>query len=357
MDRAFAKGADARLRVLLLPSIAYAPLEAAAARGDGPRPMVTDELKDHHGIDVDVVDPGTGWTNPFRGAHPFFCGLDPARALGTMLRRRHYDLVVSGNDGAAVALVALRPLFRFRVPIAIWDLSPAIHWRVRVAAQNRTIPRLNGVIAVNDIQLPYIAARWGTRVPVTTVHHWVDTGFYRPEPMPAAGPILAIGDDGGRDYPTFLRALQGIDAPVAIRTGVALTLTDAHAAVAILQDRLSPIAFRALYAASRFVVVPLRADTRNASGVSALLEAAAMGKAVVVSDSDGIRGFVRHEETGLIVPANDPAALRAAIDRLRADPGLCARLGQAARRLAKQTASPAVFAKRLAMAFRGFARD
>ncbi|MSP03130.1 MAG: glycosyltransferase [Acetobacteraceae bacterium] len=344
------------MRVLLLPSIPYGPLERLAAVGDHPRPGVTEELRRDHGIDVDTLDPDTSWKNPFGRMHPFFRGLDPLRSLRVLIARRNYDLIVSGNDGAAVALTAARGLFWFRTPIVIWDLSPAERWRVRIAAQNWTIPRSDGVIAVNDIQKPYIAQRWGKHVPVITVPHWVDTEFYHPMPAPVPGPILTVGDDAGRDYPTLLGALENLSVPASIRTSVPLTLTERHQSVTILRDRLTPRAFRDLYANCRFVVVPLRPDTRNASGNSTLLEAAAMGKAVVVSDSDGIRGFVRHEETGLIVPANDPIALRAAIERLLADPAECERMGQAARELAERTASPGVFAERLAAAFRALAR-
>jgi glycosyltransferase involved in cell wall biosynthesis len=55
------------------------------------------------------------------------------------------------------------------------------------------------------------------------------------------------------------------------------------------------------------------------------------GRAVVASDVGGLRDLVRDGETGLVVPPRDPAALRAAIDRLLGDPALRARLGAAAR--------------------------
>ena len=42
-------------------------------------------------------------------------------------------------------------------------------------------------------------------------------------------------------------------------------------------------------------------------------------------------GLVRHEETGLVVPAGDAAALAAALRRLHGDPELRARLGAAGR--------------------------
>lgn len=50
---------------------------------------------------------------------------------------------------------------------------------------------------------------------------------------------------------------------------------------------------------------------------------------LIVSDADGPRQFVRHEEDGLIVPKDDETALRAAILRLSADKGLQAKLTQA----------------------------
>lgn len=341
------------LRVLLLPSLPYGRLAAE----DGPRRMVTEELRRDHGITVDCIDPDSGWKNPFGRRHPFFRAMDPMRALRVMVARRDYDLIVSGNDGAAVALLALRRLFRFRTPIVVWDLSPATVWRARRVAQDWIMPRLDGVISVNEIQIPHIAARWGARIPVVFVAHWVDTDFFqpRPEANPDA-PILAIGDDMGRDYPTFLRAIRDLPAQVSIRTGLTLDLTDAHANVTLLRDRLSAVQFRDLYARSRFVVVPLHRDTANASGNSVIMEAGAMGKAVIVSDSDGVRGFVRHDETGLVVPANDPRALRAAIDRLIREPETRDRLGRAARDRAERVSSPAAFAARLAAAFRQLAR-
>lgn len=174
------------------------------------------------------------------------------------------------------------------------------------------------MLALNEVQVPAIAERWGAHVPVIVIGHLVDTAFYRPAPMPESGYVLAIGDDEGRDYPTLLAALPGLQTPVRIRTS--LLLGPVAAPAIWMRDRLSGTGLRDLYADASFVVVPLHPDTRNASGVSAILESGAMGRAVIVSDSDGVREFVRHGETGLVVPAHDPAALRGAIYRLLADP-------------------------------------
>ncbi|MEM8756293.1 MAG: glycosyltransferase family 4 protein [Planctomycetota bacterium] len=55
------------------------------------------------------------------------------------------------------------------------------------------------------------------------------------------------------------------------------------------------------------------------------------GVCPVATDVDGTREACRHEETGLLVPVADPAALRAAIGRLYEDPELRRRLAEAGR--------------------------
>lgn len=63
----------------------------------------------------------------------------------------------------------------------------------------------------------------------------------------------------------------------------------------------------------------------------ALLEAAASGRPLVVTDVPGCRHFVREAETGLIVPPGDAAALADALGRLATNRDLRRRLGAAAR--------------------------
>jgi 2-deoxystreptamine N-acetyl-D-glucosaminyltransferase/2-deoxystreptamine glucosyltransferase len=60
-------------------------------------------------------------------------------------------------------------------------------------------------------------------------------------------------------------------------------------------------------------------------------EAMAHGRPVVASAVGGLLDLVVDGETGILVPPRDTAALRAALERLLADPGLRSRLGAAAR--------------------------
>jgi len=82
-----------------------------------------------------------------------------------------------------------------------------------------------------------------------------------------------------------------------------------------------------LYASATVVACP---SHREGFGLTCA-EAMAHGRPVVASAVGGLRDLVADEETGLLVPPGDVAALRAALERLLADPALRRRLGTAAR--------------------------
>jgi glycosyltransferase involved in cell wall biosynthesis len=79
------------------------------------------------------------------------------------------------------------------------------------------------------------------------------------------------------------------------------------------------------------VVAP---SEREGFGLAAA-EAMAFGRPVVAAAGGGLLELVSDGETGLLVPPRDAAALRAAVERLLADPELRERLGSAARARAR----------------------
>jgi glycosyltransferase involved in cell wall biosynthesis len=87
-----------------------------------------------------------------------------------------------------------------------------------------------------------------------------------------------------------------------------------------------------LYARAAVVVCPSR---REGFGV-ACLEAMAHARPVVATGVGGLRDLVVDGETGLVVPARDPVALREALERLLGDGQLRRRLGAAGRRRAQE---------------------
>ena len=67
-----------------------------------------------------------------------------------------------------------------------------------------------------------------------------------------------------------------------------------------------------------------------------VVEAMLCGRPVVAAAAGGVPEIIAHGETGLLTPPADPAALAAALHRLRTDPALADRLAQAGRKAARQ---------------------
>jgi glycosyltransferase involved in cell wall biosynthesis len=67
-----------------------------------------------------------------------------------------------------------------------------------------------------------------------------------------------------------------------------------------------------------------------------LIEAAACGRPIVATDVPGCREIVRHNDSGLLVPAKDSRALANALRQLVTDPALRERMGRRGREIAAQ---------------------
>jgi glycosyltransferase involved in cell wall biosynthesis len=79
-----------------------------------------------------------------------------------------------------------------------------------------------------------------------------------------------------------------------------------------------------------------------------IVEAMALGKAVVATDSGGAPEIVTHEVNGLLVAPGEVAELAKSLSRLVTTPGLRRRLGEAARERAKAFSAPRFVAEVLA---------
>jgi glycosyltransferase involved in cell wall biosynthesis len=146
------------------------------------------------------------------------------------------------------------------------------------------------------------------------------------------GYILAIGDSA-RDYETLRRAVEGTDLP--------LRIIDRH-------NRVSGVEADELVARATFHVVPLRAGTDYSAGQSALLRAMAVGKAVIVSDTPGIRDYVEQNETAVLVPPGDAEALRKTMLSLWRNKSEQRRIGCKAATMVRKDFGFPQFAKRMA---------
>jgi Glycosyl transferases group 1 len=252
-------------------------------------------------------------------------------------RRRHdYDAVVSWGEPFGLPMAALLKATGSRTPhvgLFSWISTP-----LKAALLARVHTHIHRIVLWSSAQYDHAVNRLGIPPERVVRLRWlVDQRFWRP--MPGPTDMFCAAGREMRDYPTLIEAIR--DWPVRCHVAAKVDLRKKDQWRADLRDASSLPAhvtvaprdvreMRALYARSRFVVVPLYpTDTDN--GVTVITEAMAMGKAVICSRVQGQRDVVEEGVNGLLVPPGDARALRQAIEHLWTHPGVCEQMGRAGR--------------------------
>lgn len=255
-------------------------------------------------------------------------------ALGRVLKRYPIDVVHSHGYRANIIARALRVTGRAR---GLRVVSTCHGWvetgpKLRLYnAVDRWTSMLSDFTTVPDPGMLRSLSPFGRRryVPnaVPDVEGEVeDRPFVRPGDF-VAGTLGRVSEEKG--IPEFLAAAEGFPdrAAVFVVAGDGVLTPNVCGA----GDNVRYAGYFARpegYLAGLDVYV----QASRSEGLSlALLEAMRAGKAIVATDVGATRDAVTDGESALIVPARQPAALRAAILALRNDPALRAQLGRQAR--------------------------
>ena len=294
------------------------------------------------GLATEVV-PMNAWPwNPAERMHEAYGGLDPLRSLWILLRRRKALLICAHLESALIPLL-LRRLFRFKVPIVIWEVPWSPGWRYREWINRLAILRADCSVVYSTNQLELMRKTYGPDTPVAFVPFCIDLDFYRPRPTvdSKGGFILSSGVDIGRDFQLLLQATKGMETPVKIKTRALAADLTAHPNVSVSTEYLSYLKYREMYENATIAVVTT-GDTPNACGVTSLMEAMAMGKPTIVSDNPALRDYLPPPDAGVVIPIGDVHALRNAINDLLNNPAKAEAMGGKARQFAEQRFNPRV---------------
>ncbi len=328
--------------------------------------------RSHHAT-AGVADPGV----PFREV--------AQRDVFALASSGGYSAVVCGTAGRVALPAAWLGARRGRIPFVLWS---ALWAPLRTPAHLLAAPmmrRIHGSAACVVTYGPHVSAyakRLGARE-VVEAPQAVDVAFWsegargggrgrrtagEPDTSRPAGstwfttggrrrPFTAVfvgRDAPGKGLEVLLEAWRQVDGPAQLRLvgvdeaagtqarGDASPARESSTAEIAPHDsrvqrlgHAGPTEVRNFLATSDVLVVP-SVPTPAFKEPWALVtnEAMHQGIPVIATDAVGAAagGLVRHERNGLVVPAADPAALAAAIRRLRDDAPLRARLAAAARR-------------------------
>jgi hypothetical protein len=234
-----------------------------------------------------------------------------------------YDaVVVDGATGGAVRLADLGGAtllaHRRRGPaIVITDAT----WSRGGSLADRALCRI-GLRAVEGPRTVYCVLSseetrtfprtWGVdpRRVAFTPFYFTMSDEHLAAPTSRDGYVFA-GGDSLRDYGPLLAAAPALGAPVTIASyGLA------GRAGLPENVRAGPVPhaeFMELMRRASAVAVPLAPTRDRSAGQQTFLNAMALGKLVVVPDVIGVRDYVRHRRTGILVPPGDARALADAL--------------------------------------------
>lgn len=130
---------------------------------------------------------------------------------------------------------------------------------------------------------------------------------------------IFAGGNFGRDYGTFFRAVEGL--PYCVE--VACTRIEVLDGLSVPENvRIAGYShedYLRKMAGCRINVVPLMAGDLHSGGQQTFLNSMALGKATIVTDPAGAKDYVDNGENGILAPAGDADALRAAMVELMED--------------------------------------
>jgi len=289
------------------------------------------------GFEVELVDVGRTYR------------LDGVLRLARLLRREHADVLHTHTLAAANALARIAG--RLARVAVVSHLHIANHFRPATRAllasfDNATARLAAALVAVSeDTRRAYEEQGYPHRIRV--VYNGVaptsaDANGVREElSIPADAPLIAevgrLCDVKGQRE--LIEAVARVPGARVVLVGV--DLEEGGAFEQTLRDRAEELG-----TSDRVVFAGYRDDAARvvaAADVFALpswteglplvvLEAMALGRPVVATPVGGTPELVVDEETGLLVPPRDVAALAAALTRVLGDAALGRRLGEAGRR-------------------------
>jgi glycosyltransferase involved in cell wall biosynthesis len=330
-------------------------LIAGIERGEEPDSTLHGALfLGEHGFDVDFHDPLLTRRDLPR----------PLERIAWNARELVVPYELGRTDVVFTPLAAFLPLAARgrRLPVVVINFGLNLIWRrasgARRAVFQRSLRAAARVVCLGEAQRTELVGIAGLEPDsVLSMPIPVDARFFTPVARDDARGVLTVGKDLARDYGTFLEAIAPLDVEATLvahpRNLSGLELPPN----ARLAPREVPFTeLRTAYARAACVVVPQRSDEyafgSEGGGLTALLEAMAMGRPVVASDRAILHDYVEDGVDALLVPPEDPPALRAAIERVLGDPELASSLGTAARARVERSHTSPGFAARLAPVLR-----
>ena len=262
------------------------------------------------------------------------------------------DMLLCWDERSSVpALFLGRPDQRPVSTGVIW-LTENFGGRRNYWIAKQALTRAHKIWTLSTAQLPILIREFGlSRNRLAHLPFGVDAEFFTPADVGHEADyqlVVSAGNDRHRDFRTLLAAVRGLRRQVRpVRLELATRIRVDVPPEMGSSGELSHRALRDLYRRSAVVAIATKPNV-HVSGITAILEAMACGKAVIASHTEGMQDYVSHNVNGVLVPPGNPDALAEAIGDLLRDPARAQALGAAGRQSVEAIFNTREQARRLA---------
>jgi glycosyltransferase involved in cell wall biosynthesis len=316
---------------MLVSARADAQVRDEIRRGMRPCPEYL-RLEERHG--VDLLD----WSLLGTGAIARTTRLSLAHTAAALRRLADVDVVFSDGEHLGMPLALAMRALRLSKPHLMLGHHVTSKTKRYIFRTLRPQAKISRLLVHSTRQLKLAMTELGVpRSKLAFVPYGVDPDFWSPRSMAEERLVISVGREH-RDYSTLAQACDRLGARVFIAAGSLFSSSARQDSPNAWPDNFevgfaAPISLRDWYQRASVVVVPLVPNDFQA-GVTVILEAMAMAKAVVVTATAGQRDIIENGLTGVLVPPSDPHALRDVIDLLLENANERRRLGANAREAA-----------------------
>ncbi|MBX4192196.1 glycosyltransferase family 4 protein [Candidatus Parcubacteria bacterium] len=253
-----------------------------------------------------------------------------------------YDFIyTAGAFTSQFVFTVLKTIFRFKRPIWVMQdfsiiglLGKEETLRQKIFAW--TTARTGGIVTTGKKEIEWLLKRFpNLQGRIEFIPFGTDTTFFSPQLVAEENLIISVGIDPDRDWSTFFKACEGLDARVVL-IGSARRLKSFNLPPHVeMMQTIPAVDIRDMYARAKLVVIPLDTSSgvNDAMGCSTLFEAMSMGKAIVASRTHVMESYI-DSHNGILVDQKNVEQMRAAIKDLLGNPEKRKVMGEKARAFA-----------------------
>ncbi len=278
--------------------------------------------------------------------------LQPLFELIKILRyRNQYDVVINAGIRQGQLFSLFRKIFHMQKPkhiileLMLDEEKKNLIWKVKKMIQRLVFSSVDIIFVSSIKEIETYSARFGlskNKFRFLPFH----TNIVEPRMVNRSDNYILSAGKTGRDYATLAGAVRELNYKIIIVSDKESTRDVSFPDGAEILNDIPYTNYLTLLYDCRFVVVPLKKFVKS-TGQVAILEAMALGKPVIATETTGTIDYIQSGVNGILVPVGDSEALKDAIKRVVNDNKLYKKLAVAALECVKKNHTFEIYVSRV----------